>query len=322
MRADVIKLLAGAKSYISGEEISGELGISRAAVWKNINMLKDDGGEVEAATNKGYRLVKLPDLLKPEYIQVYLKKPHDNIKWFESLDSTNTYLKNEARNGKLSEAVAVAEHQTGGKGRLGRTWASKAKEAIQMSFLLRPDIAPAQAPAFNLAVALGVTRAIGNVTGIDTKIKWPNDVVYGTKKLCGILTEMSSDMDSVEYIVCGAGTNVNQQDFPEEISQKATSLRIIKGETIDRVRLCAALIEEIEGCFVTIINLGMDAFMDEYCRKSAIMGNEICVTCTEGVFEGRCAGFGKNGELIVIRGDERRVFHAGEVSVRGVDDYV
>lgn len=322
VRNDILKLLVEREEFISGEDISDKLGISRAAVWKNIKTLKEDGGIVEAQTNKGYKLVALPDLLKPEYLNLYTDKDAKLIAWMESVDSTNTYAKKAAREGAPDGLVVVTENQTGGKGRLGRGWSSNPGEAVTMSFLRRPNIRPEKAPALNLVVALGIAKGIQQVCGIDAGIKWPNDIVYEGKKLCGILLEMSSDMDSIEYVVCGAGTNVNQKAFPKEIRDKATSLRLIKGAAIDRVRLCAAFIDATERYFDVFLSNGIGALLQEYCSRSAILNNEVRVLCGNEEYIGACIGFGENGELIVKHGNEQRVFHAGEVSVRGVNGYV
>lgn len=322
MRIDILRLLTD--DYVSGEDISRKLGISRAAVWKNIHALKEDGGVVEAKTNAGYKLVRLPDVLRPEYVCLHSSKPCAEVFWLESVDSTNNYAKRLARDGVQGGAVVIAEHQEGGKGRLGRQWDSKPGEAVQMSFIVRPEnLAPAKAPAFNFAAALGVCSAIRRVCGVDALIKWPNDVVYQGKKLCGILTEMSADMDHIEYVVCGVGVNVNQQSFPAELASRAVSLRMVTGKKADRVRLCTALMEEVETKFAEFLAGGLEAIIGEYTDKSAILGKEVLVKSASGDFQGTCQGFGSNGELRVVAQDgEERQFHEGEVSVRGVSDYV
>ncbi len=322
MRSDILKLLLEGRGYISGEQISGSLGISRAAVWKNIKQFKEDGGVVEAQTNRGYRLVSLPDKLKPEYIGCHTQRDVSRLIWLPSVDSTNDEAKRRAREGEPGGAIFVAEEQTGGKGRLGRKWESRPGDSVMLSFLLRPNIRPQQAPAFNIAAALGIVHGIERVCGISAGIKWPNDVVYGGKKLCGILTEMTSDMDAVEFVVCGMGTNVNQADFPEDIAQKATSLRIETGERVDRLKLCAAYIECVEDIFEAYLQNGMEAIMEEYRRRSAILNSEVRVMGLKKEYVGVCRGFDDDGGLIVECDDGRRVFNAGEVSVRGVNGYV
>ncbi len=322
MRSDVLQMLFEADGYISGEDISDRLHISRAAVWKNIKTLKEDGGIVDAKPNAGYRLVQLPDLLKPEYVGLFMPEASNRIIWMDAVDSTNNYAKKIAREGAADGTVAVAEHQTGGKGRLGRVWMSQPHTSVMMSFVIRPGVPPANAPVYNFATALGVAKAVEETCGLSPAIKWPNDVVYQGRKLCGILTEMSADMDSVEYLVVGVGTNVNQERFDGEIGQRAVSLRMIRGEKLDRAAVCASLIKNIDLYFDKLAKNGTDGIMDAYREKSAVLGREIRVIGHDGSASGRCVGFGPGGQLLVDTSEGLREFHAGDVSVRGVDDYV
>ena len=321
MRKEILKLLFTADDFLSGEQISGTLGISRAAVWKHIKALKEEGGKIEAHTKRGYRLAALPDLLKPEYIGFYARRASD-IVWLREVDSTNEYAKRMAREGAPHGRIYIAELQTRGKGRLNRGWVSCPGDAVQMSMHLRPVFEPPKAPAVTFAAALGVTSAVRRVCGIDAKIKWPNDVVYGGKKLCGILTEMSSDMDRVEYIVCGMGLNVNQQEFPGEVAEKAVSVRIATGEEQDRVRLAAAMADDVLAYCERYISGGIDTIFDEYCANSVIIGKEIKVLSGNETVTGVCRGFSKQGELLLDIDGETQSFMAGEVSVRGMEQYI
>lgn len=322
MKSKIIRLLHRHKDdYISGEQISDELGITRAAVWKVINALKNDGGKIEAASGKGYKLKELPDLLKPEYLSLYLKESRV-IRWFKELDSTNNYLKELSKDKSVKEAVSVAEFQTGGKGRLGRTWTSEEGDSVQMSFLIKPDAPPSEANAYNFAGALGVCRAIEEVCGIKVQIKWPNDIVYDGKKVCGILTEMSTDMNRIEYIVFGAGINVNQKSFEGELREKAISLRMIKGEKIDRLALCAAETDCVFDYFNFINSGETERIMTEYKEKSAVLGKKVTLISSNNETSGICEDFGSGGELLLNINGEIKSFHAGEVSLRGENGYV
>lgn len=321
MRNEILKLLFNTDGFLSGEQISELLGISRAAVWKHIKAIKEEGGKIEAHTKRGYRLVAFPDLLKPEYIGFFAKRTR-NIEWLEEVDSTNEYAKRKAREGAPHESVYIAEYQTKGKGRMSRGWVSAPGDAIQMSVLLRPKFEPPKAPAVTFAAALGVVSAVRRICGVDAKIKWPNDVVYGGKKLCGILTEMSSDMDCVEYIVCGMGLNVNQKEFPEEVAPKAVSLRMAAREKQDRVKLAAAMADDTLAYCERYISGGIDAIFDEYCANSVIIGKEIKVLSGNEIALGVCEGFSKQGELLLSTDGTTRSFMAGEVSVRGIDQYI
>lgn len=321
MKKEILKLLASSDDFLSGEQISKMVHVSRAAVWKHIKAIKEEGAVIEAHTKKGYRLKELPDLLKPEYVGIWLQNPYEII-WKEELDSTNEQAKRMAREGAVDEGVFVTEKQTKGKGRIHRGWTSERAEAIMMSVLLRPELEPSKAPIITFAAALGVVSAVKRICNVDAKIKWPNDIVYDGKKMCGILTEMSSDMDRVEYIVCGMGLNVNQKKFEEELSDKAVSIRIITGKKIDRVKLSAAMIEDVFSYCGEYIAHGIDAIFDDYCANSVIIGKEIKVFYGNEMIEGICEGFTKHGELILNSNGEIRNFIAGEVSIRGTKGYI
>lgn len=321
MRKEILKLLFTADDFLSGEQISETLGISRAAVWKHIKAIKDEGGIIEAHTKRGYRLVALPDLLKPDYVGFFTQRAAD-IVWLREVDSTNEYAKRMAREGAPHGSIYIAELQTKGKGRLSRGWVSCPGDAIQMSMLLRPEFEPPKAPAVTFAAALGVVSAIRRTCGIEAKIKWPNDVVFGGKKLCGILTEMSSDMDRVEYIVCGMGLNVNQREFDGEVAEKAISLRMASGKKQDRVRLAAAMADDVLAYCERYILQGIDAIFDEYCANSVIIGKEIKVLSGNKTVTGVCSGFSKQGELLLDIDGKTQAFMAGEVSVRGMEQYI
>lgn len=323
MKNKVIEMLYNCKDdYISGERISENLGITRAAVWKSINAIKNDGGIIDAISGRGYKLIALPNLLKPEYLNLYLKNYPADIRWFKEINSTNNYLKELSHNKSIQNMIAIAEYQSEGKGRLGRTWTSEPEDSIQISFLLKPDAPTEVANAFNFAGALGICEAIENVCKVDVKIKWPNDIVFKSKKLCGILTEMSTDMNQIEYIVFGAGTNVNQKSFSGELEEKAISLRMITNNEIDRIDLCAAEIKYISDYFKMVADGKTDEIMDEYRQKSAIIGKHIYLITATDKIGGVCEDFGSGGELLLNINGTIKPFHAGEVSVRGEMGYV
>lgn len=322
MRQQIIKFLLSQEEYQSGEALSAQLGISRAAVWKHIKALREEGAEIDAHTNKGYRLIRLPDLLKPEYIGAYLDDYRVPMRWFEEVGSTNDYGKKWAQEGAEDGSVVVAEHQTMGKGRLNRSWESVPHGSVEMSIVLRPKIPPQQAAGINFAVALGVAAAIEKGYGVSTKIKWPNDITYQNKKICGILTEMSADMDHIEYAVSGAGVNANQETFHGELKEKATSIRIITGKSVNRAQLCAMEIQEILRYYKKYIVSGMSSIIQEYKEKSAVLGKQINVIAGAETYCGFCKGFAEDGTLLVEVDGELRRLLAGEVSIRGMNDYV
>ena len=225
------------KEYISGEEISRRLGVSRTAVWKYINRLRQEGYNIESQTNSGYKLVQSPDTLSSFEIQPLLKTRFigREILYFDSIDSTNSYAKKMGEENIKDGTVIIADEQTSGRGRLGRQWMSPKGKGIWMTILLKPHIAPSEASKITLAAAYALCTALDKC-GLDVRIKWPNDIVVNGKKLCGILTEMSADMDIIKYIVVGIGLNANldAHDFDSAIAATATSIKIEAGKSISR----------------------------------------------------------------------------------------
>ena len=233
--------------FISGQRICDELGVSRTAVWKYMNSLKKEGYEIESVTRKGYRLLQSPDLLTKEAVLSCMKEVRipGEFCCFESIDSTNEEAKRRGEAGAPDGSVYVADNQTSGKGRRGRTWISPAGEDIFFTILLRPELPLSSVSMITLVAASAVSEAIDKVTGLDSKIKWPNDIVLNRKKVCGILTEMNMEIDSVAYVVVGIGINVNRMEFREDIADMATSLKKESGHTVER----AALLSEILSAF-------------------------------------------------------------------------
>ncbi len=194
MQKKIIELLTKTDGYVSGSEISEQLGVSRQAVWKAINSLKEQGYKIDSVTNRGYRLVAYPPHLNEPAIEKHLKTSviGKNLIVLDEVGSTNDYLKKLGADGCENGTVAVAREQTQGKGRLGRVWKAKKDDSITFSFLLRPKIAPSEVSSITPLAGLAVCKAIREFTGLDCRIKWPNDIIIGKKKLVGILTEMSA----------------------------------------------------------------------------------------------------------------------------------
>lgn len=230
----LLDLLAGAGGdWVSGEAISTQLGISRAAVWKQIEGLRADGYEVEAAPRRGYRLTARPDKLSVPEIEAGLKTQRFGrpVEAHEAIGSTNERAKELARQGAPEGLLVTAEQQTAGKGRLGRPWQTPAGRALALSLLLRPLIPPTLAPRLTLVAAVAVAEAVRAETGLPVGIKWPNDLQVAGRKLCGILTEMEAEIEQVRFVVLGIGLNVNQTvaEFPPELRETATSVRLAIG---------------------------------------------------------------------------------------------
>lgn len=312
--------------YVSGQQICDALQVSRTAVWKAINQLKEDGYEIEAVRNRGYRITNCPDVLSREEIMSHMdtKWAGRNVYFYEETDSTNTRAKAEGEMGGCHGALFVADQQNAGKGRRGRTWQSPAGSSIYMSVLLRPEFDPAEAPMLTLIMAYSAAMALKEEEEIQARIKWPNDLVLNKKKICGILTEMSAEVDYINYVVIGIGINANTETFPEEIAGTATSLKIESGERVQRAGLIAAVMKKFEEYYEEFCRVGDLSFLlDGYNQILVNLGREVCVLEPGAQYNAVALGINEKGELLVRRedGSVSHVF-AGEVSVRGIYGYV
>lgn len=306
--------------FVSGEELSEQLHVSRTAVWKSINALREAGYGIESSTNRGYRLGSCPDRYTEAEIRAGLETEilGKNIFCFDSIDSTNEEAKRQALSGAGNGSLFVSEQQTGGKGRLGRSWASPAGTGLWFTVLLRPEILPQQVSVTTLLAGLAVSRAVRTLTGCDAKIKWPNDIVIGGKKVCGILTEMTAEIDRIEFVAVGIGINANSTAFPENIRDKATSLRLESGRPIRRI----TLLQEILLQFETLLMQKADsspAFWEEYKANCVSLGRRVRFTRRGLPVEGTAVGVSPQGELIVLLPDgSKEAVSTGEVSVQGI----
>lgn len=325
MKAEILKMLRETDSYVSGQELCNKFGVSRTAVWKAINQLKENGYEIEAVQNKGYHLLSAPDIMdKTELESIHATEwAGCEIYYFDSIDSTNTKAKELAEEGHPSGTLVVADRQTAGKGRRGRSWESPTGIGIFMTLMLKPEINPNNASMLTLVAAMATTRAIRRVTGVPAMIKWPNDIVMNGKKVCGILTEMSAQFDYINHIVIGIGINVHNEDFPEEIAQTASSIYLESGQHIHRASLIEAFLEEFEDVYAEYLKTeDMEGLMKEYDAMLVNRGRQVRVLDPKEPFEGKAMGITKKGELIVDTWESRKLVSSGEVSVRGIYGYV
>lgn len=325
MKAEILKMLRETDSYVSGQELCNKFGVSRTAVWKAINQLKENGYEIEAVQNKGYHLLSAPDIMdKTELESIHATEwAGCEIYYFDSIDSTNTKAKELAEEGHPSGTLVVADRQTAGKGRRGRSWESPSGIGIFMTLMLKPEINPNHASMLTLVAAMATTRAIRRVTGVPAMIKWPNDIVMNGKKVCGILTEMSAQFDYINHIVIGIGINVHNEDFPEEIAQTASSIYLESGQHIHRASLIEAFLEEFEDVYAEYLKTeDMEGLMKEYDAMLVNRGRQVRVLDPKEPFEGKAMGITKKGELIVDTWESRKLVSSGEVSVRGIYGYV
>lgn len=319
MKDQILRMLKQNSGYLSGEEISGSLGISRTAVWKHINSLKADGYTIDSQTKTGYRLIHRPDCLFPEEIRENLctNEVGRNIVYFESVDSTNRAARELADKDAGGGTVVVAEKQTAGKGRLGREWHSPFRTGIWMSVILRPEIAPVDAPKITLAVATAVAKALAEETGLNPGIKWPNDILLNGKKVCGILTEMKADMDRIHYVIVGMGINVNDMEFPEGLRETATSLFLEAVKSFSRPLITAAVLNQLEPVYFSLIQKGFGEIRGDWKKYSVNLGREVMVNTIKETIEGVATDIDQDGLLLVKKADGSiQKITAGDVTMR------
>jgi len=281
-------------SWVSGEEMASRLGVSRAAIWKQIKGLRAKGFEIESSTRMGYRLAGKQDILDPDLIRGGLTTRWlgKEIYYHREVDSTN----NAARSIALrcaNGAVVLAEMQTAGRGRLDRPWSSP-PGGIWMSLILKPGIPLSQVYEINMAVSVALARAIFGLYGLKAEIKWPNDLLINGRKICGILMEISAEVDRLDYALVGIGLNANVDVscFPEEWC--ATSMSKELGRNISRMELIRRILQEIE---MTYGKMGSDEIFQEWCDRSATIGREVRIASPSGDREGTAVALSKDGAL-------------------------
>ena len=326
MKEEILRLLRSADGYISGQELCNRFGVSRTAVWKAINQLKEAGYEIEAQQNKGYRLMAAPDLMTEAEIKSLMHTDWvaKEVLYFDTIDSTNTKAQELAEKGYPSGTLVVADKQESGKGRRGRSWVSPSGTGIFMTLMIKPDINPNNASMLTLVAALAVAKAITSVTGEEAMIKWPNDIVVNSKKVCGILTEMNAQFDYINHIVVGIGINVHNESFPEEISQMASSLMIeAGGKRFHRAQIIAETMSYFEQYYDTFLKTqDLSALVREYDKLLVNRNKSVRVLDPKEPFDGKAMGITPKGELIVETWESRKLVSSGEVSVRGIYGYV
>ena len=300
------RLLTG--EPVSGQTLSETLGVTRAAVWKQIGQLREMGFEIEACGGQGYRLVSVPDSLMAPVIARGLKTKWagKKIVYLRSVDSTNRYARALAADGAEQGTLVVADEQTAGRGRRGRGWISPAGEGIFMTLILRPQAHPSHVAQLSLQTAMAVARAISRVCEVDARIKWPNDI---------------ADEQSVHDVVAGIGINVHQKAFEGDVAKTASSLDLLTGKTICRADVVRAFLEEYE-IVDELAKQENEALMDVYRQHSATLGQRVQVISATGSFTGTAKAVTDSGSLIVTDddGQDREVL-AADVSVRGLMGY-
>jgi BirA family biotin operon repressor/biotin-[acetyl-CoA-carboxylase] ligase len=329
MRKEILKtLMENRETYISGEDLSQRFGVSRTAVWKAIKQLKEQGYQIESVSRKGYKLIENTSALNADALAIDIKSEDHPYHFIceKSVESTSTLLKALANKGADEWTVVISEEQTLGRGRLGRQWISKAGEGIYMSLLLRPDVQPYHAAKITQIAASAVTLAIRDLCQLPALIKWPNDIVVEGKKVCGILTEMSAELNQINYVILGIGINVNGDHFDEEIKDKATSLKVAKGDgqVLDRKALLKAFYKHFDELYKEFITTKSVETSIALCRQySAVIGQEVQIIRRGQSQTVVVMDITDDGELEVRHEDgKEEVIISGEVSIRRGDQYI
>lgn len=346
MKAEMLRLLRESKDHISGQELCDRFQVSRTAVWKVINQLKEAGYEIEARQNRGYRLLESPDTMEAYELESRMTTAWagQNVSYQKETGSTNIDCKQLAAQGAPHGTLAVAETQISGRGRRGRGWQSPAGESIYMSLLCRPDIPPDKAPMLTLVMGISVAEAVERYTGLPAKIKWPNDVVVNGRKICGILTEMEMGLETkeIQFLVIGVGINVNNgfagmqeskdaekardSAFPRELGKVATSLFLEserKEEKIFRAPLVQYVMEAFEKNYQLFLQtLDLSLLRERYNAYLVNRDKTVKVLDPKGEYTGIAREIDDAGDLLVETeyGKVKKVY-SGEVSVRGIYGY-
>ena len=302
--AKILSALRENPDGVSGAQLAEQLEISRAAIWSRIEELRQVGFVIEAGPHFGYRLVDEPDALLADDLLARLGKTKvvgRDIRVFEETTSTNDVMEKLARDGVKEGVVVFAESQTKGRGRLGRKWMSPARKGLWFSVLLRPDLRPQETTQLTVASAAALRRAIKSVTGLSAEIKWPNDLLIGGKKVTGILTEMSAELDRVRHVILGIGVDVSQDaaEFPAELRKTATSLKIETGAEISRAELATEILRELDLDYERICAGKFPQLADEWENGCATIGKNISVQMGTRLIRGCAESLDDDGALLV-----------------------
>lgn len=325
MKAEILAALRESDGYVSGQDLCEKFGVSRTAIWKAVNQLKQAGYEIEAVQNRGYHIVSTPDILSENELKSIRKTEWlGKVICYEPvMGSTNTKAMQLAEEGAPHGTLVVTDKQENGRGRRGRAWQTPPGAAIAMTLLLRPEINPNNASMLTIVAAMAVARGIEDETGLRVGIKWPNDIIIHGKKVSGILTEMSAQIDYVNHIVIGIGINVHTESFPEELQDMATSLYLELGIKINRAALIERICEYFEAYFDVFLQTeDLTAIVKQYDAYMVNRNQSVRVLDPKDPFEGKARGITPRGELLVDTWESRRLVSSGEVSVRGMYGYV
>lgn len=302
--------------YLSGEDICRELGVSRTAVWKQIRSLRDLGYRIEGVASQGYRLLEIPDRLLAEEIRQGLRTQRigREVLSLKETGSTNSYLQDLAEKGAEEGLVVFADHQTGGRGRLGRSWASPEGVNLYLSVLLRPALSPMEVAQLTFVSAVAAAQALEDVCGVQPEVKWPNDLLLGGKKVAGLLNEMQAEVDQVHYLVLGIGVNLNMEleQFPPDLRYPATSVKLETGAVVNRTTYARSLLKALDRLYTQYLNQGAKPVLREWEKRCALIGQPVTVTGgTEA--RGVLVGIDEDGALLVENETGRQRVLSGDV---------
>lgn len=301
----ILKILRSEQyGYVSGEEICKAAGVSRTAIWKHMEKLREDGYEIDASPHLGYRLVHAPDRLIPSEIKWNLKTKifGKEVLSYNKLNSTNDLAYGLAEKSAKEGVIVLAEEQARGRGRFGRSWVSPPKSGIYLSCILRPDMPPNEIPRITLLAAVSVAKAIRQTCGLEAMIKWPNDILIRGKKVCGILTEMKAEQDTIRFVIVGLGINVNTplEALPKGASSVKEELRAAGSDiAVSRVELAKRVLELLEENYIRMKKEGFDSMIEEWKNLSAMLGARIKVILPNRTFEGQAHDIDSDGSLVV-----------------------
>ncbi len=318
----LLRLKSAAGQWLSGQDLSRDLSISRTAVSKNIQSLRQEGYQIEAVTNRGYRLLAAPDRLFPAEIRQRLDTTvfgRQTIHYYDETDSTNNCARQLADFGAAEGTLVIAESQTAGRGRRGRLWISPPYQGIYLSMIVRPRLSPAEAPQLTLMTAVALSNAIMSQTNLAVRIKWPNDILVGDRKVAGILTELRTEMDLVDYLIIGVGVNVNTpaRALRGVTDREATSIGLETGEMISRVALLDGFLKEFEVQYFLLLQQGFGAILECWKALAKIEGQMASVDVAGRKFKGQIVDVEQTGVLVMRKqsGELMRIF-SGDVRLQ------
>ncbi|MGI6357657.1 MAG: biotin--[acetyl-CoA-carboxylase] ligase [Bacillota bacterium] len=312
-------LLSAYPNPISGEQMAKDLTISRSAVWKKIKALEQIGIEVSGKQNSGYRLERWPNLMLPELLMHFRKAVTlgEPIYYQESIGSTNDWAKQLAQGGATAGTLVVAEEQTAGRGRRGRSWLSQPGAGIFASLVLRPSLPPERIPLLTLTLGIALVQTLREYGLTEAWLKWPNDVWVGRKKLAGILAELAGQLDQVDWVVLGMGINTHQAEFPAELAAIATSYLRETGQDVQRAALLCDALHSLERLLPLLQQSSLDGLMEQWQSCDRLIGQQVRAITPSGTIHGQARGITANGALVLRLADgSEQTIMAGDVSLR------